>query len=196
MNFQTDFMMKNPNSLFSISFQNRNSNSYSSFTLFYYSIYYFFLSLFYNKFTDNISFTHTIVFSHSFYLFFTILWTCTTIKLLLSFIIIDSFKQWIQLIFPFFSKYASILWRKKNALPYSNEVIIIAHAGATLTTRGVTPANTPFMPFCWKICRKIVIVPTFGKDFTGLSANRTFSPNSICLWVFTTSNGAVRKAAT
>lgn len=91
--------------------------------------------------------------------------------------------------------YASTLCRKKNAFPYSNEVIIMAQAGATLTTRGITPANIPFNPFCLNICRKIAMVPTFGRDFTGCSAYKTFSPNSICLCVLTTSNGAVKNAA-
>lgn len=95
----------------------------------------------------------------------------------------------------FFSMYISTLCRKKNAFPCSNDVIIIAQAGATFTTRGITPANTPRNPFCWKIFHNIDNVPTFGNDFTGLSAYRTFSPNSICLWVLTTSNGAVVNAA-
>lgn len=89
----------------------------------------------------------------------------------------------------------STLCRRKNAFPYSNDVIIMAQAGATLTTRGITPANIPLTPFCWKMFRRMAKVPTFGKDFTGLSAYKTFSPNSICLCVLTTSNGAVMNAA-
>lgn len=91
--------------------------------------------------------------------------------------------------------YKSTLWRKKNAFPYSNEVIMMAQAGATFTTRGMTPANIPFTPCCSNIRCKIAMVPIFGNDFTGCSAYKTLSPNSICLKVLATSNGAVRNAA-
>ena len=35
----------------------------------------------------------------------------------------------------------------KNALPYSYDVIIMAHAGATLATRAVIPVNKAPVPF-------------------------------------------------
>lgn len=89
-----------------------------------------------------------------------------------------------------------MLCLKKAALPYSNDVIIMAQAGATLITRGITPANIPLIPLCWNIRSNADTVFVCGNDLTGSLAYRIFSPNSICLWVFTTSNGAVMNAAT
>lgn len=100
-----------------------------------------------------------------------------------------------QRIPPFIATNFSTLCLRKNALPYSNDVIIMAQAGATLTTRGITPANIPRTPFSWNILHSKANVPTLGRDGTGFSAYNTFSPNSICRCVLTTSNGAVTNAA-
>lgn len=62
-------------------------------------------------------------------------------------------------------KYSSALYSSKKPFPYSNVATIIAQAGATLPNLGTTPVNTPDIPFCCQICRKILNV-VFGTGDT------------------------------
>lgn len=94
----------------------------------------------------------------------------------------------VQAMHSFIATNCSTLCLKNNALLYSNDVIIIAQPGAILIKRGTMPAYSPRIPFSRSIFDNISNVPAFGND-------DTFSPNSICRCVFTTSNGAVTMAA-
>mmetsp|Transcript_5328 Transcript_5328/g.12005 ORF Transcript_5328/g.12005 Transcript_5328/m.12005 type:complete len:165 (-) Transcript_5328:795-1289(-) len=73
----------------------------------------------------------------------------------------------------------------KYLLMISYEEIMIAHAGATLATRGDTPAKSPFTPS----------VRTTSLNTRSELGLMLFVSISTCILVFTTSKGRVRVAA-
>lgn len=69
----------------------------------------------------------------------------------------------------------------KKLLPISYELIIMAHAGATLRHRGPIPENKPLTPLSRKISNVI-------EDIVGAFP---FNPSKTCFFVLITSNGSV-----
>lgn len=68
----------------------------------------------------------------------------------------------------------------------------MAQAGATLIRRGLKPAKRPLKPFSDII---LYIIFQVELDLFCELCNTSSSPTSICLLVFTTSNGKVTRAA-